>query len=147
MHSAIKLAKQVLRDSRQNLVLWDGYARIERQRGKVEEARQVYITALSMYRSFSPADQIDGPLLWRAWAEMEWEEGKPRLALKVLVAASSKDYVDLSECARATVGALLLTKQSNSFACQIGCRSQALPRFDSSRSRSQSSYCQPEDSY
>jgi hypothetical protein len=34
-----------------------------------------YCTALSMYRSFAPQDQIDGPLLWRAWAEMEWEDG------------------------------------------------------------------------
>lgn len=57
----------------------------------------MYITALSMYRSFAPVDQIDGPLLWRAWAEMEWEEGKPLLALKVLVAASATEIVDLGK--------------------------------------------------
>lgn len=76
-------------------MLWDGYARIERSRGKVSDARQVYCTALSMYRSFAPQDQIDGPLLWRAWAEMEWEEGRPTLALRVLVAATSAEKVDL----------------------------------------------------
>lgn len=102
-HSAVKLAKQVLRDKRNDLALWDGYARVERQRGKTTEARQVYCTALSMYRSFRPQDQIDGPLLWRAWAEMEWEEGRPVVALKVLTAATSAENVDL--------GALLFRRE------------------------------------
>ncbi|CEQ42109.1 SPOSA6832_03893, partial [Sporobolomyces salmonicolor] len=95
MHSAVKMAKQILRDRRQDLALWDGYARIERQRGKTADARQVYCTALGMYRSFAPPDQIDAPLLWRAWAEMEWEEGNPVLALKILSAATSSEQVDL----------------------------------------------------
>lgn len=93
--SAVKLAKPVLRDRRHDLALWDGYARVERQRGKVAEARQVYCTALSMYRSFAQQDQIDGPLLWRAWAEMEWEGGRANVALKVLCAATSDDQPDL----------------------------------------------------
>ncbi|GAA5891027.1 hypothetical protein JCM6882_006393, partial [Rhodosporidiobolus microsporus] len=100
--NAVKLAKQVLRDRRTDLVLWDGYARVERQRGKIAEARQVYCTALSMYRSFAPQDQIDGPLLWRAWAEMEWEEGKPETALQVLVAAVSEEQIDLASLASST---------------------------------------------
>ncbi|GAA5980700.1 hypothetical protein JCM10908_001742 [Rhodotorula pacifica] len=97
--SAVKLAKQVLRDRRHDLALWDGYARIERQRGKIAEARQVYCTALSMYRSFAPEDQIDGPLLWRAWAEMEWEDGRPAVALKVLCAATDDEKPDLASIA------------------------------------------------
>lgn len=105
--SAVKLAKQVLRDNRQNLALWDGYARIERQRGKVDEARAVYVTALSMYREFNVLDQIDGPLLWRAWAEMEWEEGRAMLALKVLVASVAPvvEEVHLGEFVRASLEA------------------------------------------
>ncbi|GAA5908743.1 hypothetical protein JCM8208_006776 [Rhodotorula glutinis] len=97
--AAVKLAKQVLRDHRNDLALWDAYARIERQRGKAADARQVYCTALSMYRSFKPQDQIDGPLLWRAWAEMEWEDGRSVIALKVLVAATSTANVDLASLA------------------------------------------------
>ncbi|GAA5972334.1 hypothetical protein JCM11641_002413 [Rhodosporidiobolus odoratus] len=97
--SAVKLAKQVLRDRRTDLALWDGYARIERSRGKVSDARQVYQTALSMYRSFAERDQVDGPLLWRAWAEMEWEEGQPVTALRVLVAAAGDGQVDLASLA------------------------------------------------
>ncbi|GAA5861515.1 hypothetical protein JCM3774_000276 [Rhodotorula dairenensis] len=97
--SAVKLAKQVLRDRRHDLALWDGYARIERQRGKIAEARQVYCTALSMYRSFAQQDQIDGPLLWRAWAEMEWEDGRANVALKVLCAATGDEKTDLASIA------------------------------------------------
>ncbi|GAA6015188.1 hypothetical protein JCM11491_000498 [Sporobolomyces phaffii] len=98
---AVKVAKQVLRDHRQDLLLWDGYARIERQRGKTADARQVYCTALSMYRSFKPEEQIDGPLLWRSWAEMEWEEGNVAIALKVLsAAAATDDRVDLASLAK-----------------------------------------------
>ncbi|GAA5887659.1 hypothetical protein JCM5296_004450 [Sporobolomyces johnsonii] len=98
--SAVKTAKQVLRDRRQDLALWDGYARIERQRGKIADARQVYCTALGMYRSFAPQDQIDAPLLWRAWAEMEWEEGNAVLALKILSAATNSEQVDLASLAK-----------------------------------------------
>lgn len=91
------MAKQVLRDNRQNLALWDGYARIERQRGRIDEARAVYVTTLSTYRTFDTRDQIDGPLLWRAWAEMEWEEGDSVLALKVLVAGTTSSETDLGD--------------------------------------------------
>lgn len=87
-----------MRDSRRNLVLWDSYARVERQRGKLDDARQVYITALSMYRTFASQEQVDGPLLWRSWAEMEWEAGRPMLALRILVAACAANDVDLGEC-------------------------------------------------
>ncbi|SCZ90792.1 BZ3500_MvSof-1268-A1-R1_Chr1-3g02255 [Microbotryum saponariae] len=100
-NSAGKLAKSVLRRKRQTLVLWDGYARIERARGKVSDARQVYVTALSMYRTFPNHERIDGPLLWRSWAEMEWEEGGADLALKVLVAATAAgDGEDLATLAK-----------------------------------------------
>ncbi|KAM0754939.1 DUF1740-domain-containing protein [Meredithblackwellia eburnea MCA 4105] len=93
--SAVKLAKTILRTSRQNLALWDAYARIERSRNKIEDARSVYVTALSMSRTFEERDQIDAPLLWKSWAEMEWEEGRPILALRVLSAAATLDS-DLS---------------------------------------------------
>lgn len=53
------------------------------------------MTALSMYRSFPSEEQIDGPLLWRAWAEMESGEGRDAVALQVLVAATGADEADL----------------------------------------------------
>ncbi|KAM0793184.1 hypothetical protein ACM66B_000655 [Microbotryomycetes sp. NB124-2] len=117
--NAVKVAKQVLKDSRQNLVLWDGYARLERQRGKLNESRQVYVTALSMYRSFKPNDQVDGPLLWRAWAEMEWEEGDTSLALHIVVAMVTQvqDLANLvkEQSAPPSAAQMLRTRQALSF--------------------------------
>ncbi|GAA5922599.1 uncharacterized protein JCM15063_003358 [Sporobolomyces koalae] len=93
---AVKTAKLVLRDERNNLALWDGYARIERQRGKIQDARQVYSTALSMSSSFKPEERIDAPLLWRSWAEMEWEEGNAESSTRILVSATTNDKPDLA---------------------------------------------------
>lgn len=88
LSKALKFAKQALGNDRNNLLLWDAYARMERSRGKVTEARKVYVSALSLYRSFAPRDKVDGPLLWRAWAELEWAQGSNELALGVLIGAS-----------------------------------------------------------
>lgn len=73
-----------------------------------------------MYREFNVLDQIDGPLLWRAWAEMEWEEGRSMLALKVLVASAAPvvEEVDLGEFARMALGVLLLTSGCCSGSCE-----------------------------
>ena len=95
--SALKLAKGILRTNRQNLLLWDAYARLQRSRGKVSEARTVYVTSLSMARSFTEKEKLHIPLLWKSWAEMEWEEGNSLLALRVLVAATAVEETDLGE--------------------------------------------------
>lgn len=95
--SALKLAKEILRTNRQNLLLWDAYARLQRSRKKIAEARTVYVTSLSMVRSFTQKEKHHVPLLWRSWAEMEWEEGNSVLALKVLVACTSPEEGDLGE--------------------------------------------------
>lgn len=50
-----------------------------------------------MARSFTEKDQRHIPLLWKSWAEMEWEEGNSVLALKVLVAATVTEEIDLGE--------------------------------------------------
>lgn len=98
---ASKLAKGILSRDRQNLMLWDGYARLERSRGKLADSRNVYAKALSMYRSFAEPDRIDAPQLWRAWAEMEWEEGRTNHVLRIVVAAA------LSEVERFDLGELV----------------------------------------
>ncbi|WVQ97651.1 hypothetical protein IAU59_004765 [Kwoniella sp. CBS 9459] len=88
--SAVKLAKSILSSDRNNLLLWDGYARIERQRGNVSAARTVYVTALqaaAATRSNEPKteDEID---VWASWAEMEWESGEDNRCLEVLLMAA-----------------------------------------------------------
>lgn len=87
-HSASKLAKQLLAHDQQNLLLWDSYARIERQRGKLKESRHVYIQTLLASPSFSPESSLLEPVLFKSWAEMEWEEGNDQAALTILLAAA-----------------------------------------------------------
>lgn len=81
-------------------MLWDGYARLERQRGKVAVARTVYATALraaigersqkSSVRSEDESELVAG------WAEMEFEHDEPR-ALAVLLIAAGVDLQNLGE--------------------------------------------------
>ncbi|CAG8460298.1 12938_t:CDS:10 [Ambispora leptoticha] len=80
-----KLAKELLKTDRMNLVLWNGYAQLEKSRNNISEARKVYLTALSMYRSFPEQYQLHAPLLHRMFAEMEWEQNRPNTALNILI--------------------------------------------------------------
>lgn len=87
------MAREILSSDRDNLALWDGYARLERQRGKITAARQVYVTAIqsAMARIQESNDenlQLDEAELWASWAEMEWEEGNDERCLEVLVMAA-----------------------------------------------------------
>jgi hypothetical protein len=91
--SAVKIAKRILKDDSKNLLHWDAYARIERSIGNLAAARSVYTNALILSQEFTERERMDTPLLWRAWAEMEWEAGRPTSALTVLF-ASACDKVD-----------------------------------------------------
>ena len=51
-------------------------------------ARTVYANALALAQGFAEKDKMDMPLLWRAWAELEWEDGRTGASLAVLVASS-----------------------------------------------------------
>ena len=87
------MAKEILTSDRDNLALWDGYARLERQRGKITSARQVYVTAIqSVMARIEESNNVDLQLdeaeLWASWAEMEWEEGNDERCLEVLVMAA-----------------------------------------------------------
>lgn len=87
--SAVKVAKTILKNDSKNLLFWDAYARIERSNGNLNGARNVYMQALSLSQAFNEKEKVDMPLLWRAWAELEWEEGRQSAALAVLVASST----------------------------------------------------------
>lgn len=91
--SAVKLAKTILADHRDSLALWDGYARLERQRGKLDDARKVYVTALSLssdeVKSMSAEGRGEAWVLWKGWVEMEWEAGEWTRVARVLEAAAA----------------------------------------------------------
>ncbi|KAI0307929.1 NRDE-2, necessary for RNA interference-domain-containing protein [Multifurca ochricompacta] len=70
---ALKKSRSFLASAPESLPHWAAHARLERFRGRLEEARKVYETVLS-----SPASSRNrlsaGPLWWD-WAEMEWLTG------------------------------------------------------------------------
>lgn len=89
--SAKKLAKDMLKDRSSNLILWNGYAQMEKSHGRLKEARRVYQTALASYRQFPESDQQSAPLLYSAFAQLEWEEKRPEEALKILVSMATEE--------------------------------------------------------
>ncbi|WWD09643.1 hypothetical protein V865_007771 [Kwoniella europaea PYCC6329] len=96
---AVKFSKSVLASDRDNLLLWDGYARLERQRGNIPSARTVYVTALQAaiaVRSYGVVteDELD---LWAGWAEMELEDADEVRALEVVVLAAGVGQNRISE--------------------------------------------------
>ncbi|WWC58836.1 uncharacterized protein I303_101380 [Kwoniella dejecticola CBS 10117] len=96
---AVKFAKSILATDRDNLLLWDGYARLERQRGNYGVARTVYITALQAAISHKThevmsEDELD---LWAGWAEMESELGEEDRTLEVVILASGTGQDRLSD--------------------------------------------------
>jgi hypothetical protein len=75
--------------------VWDLYARIERSRGRIKEARNVYVQMLVTLNQQKGREGVRSEMLkseeleiWRSWSEMEWEEeggmGKS-VALRILV--------------------------------------------------------------
>ncbi|KAI7885758.1 DUF1740-domain-containing protein [Lichtheimia hyalospora FSU 10163] len=89
--SAKKLAKEMLKDRSNNLILWNVYAQMEKSHGRLKEARRVYQTALASYRQFPEPDQQSAPLLYSAFAQLEWEEKRPEEALKILVSMATEE--------------------------------------------------------
>ncbi|CED84838.1 Uncharacterized conserved protein [Phaffia rhodozyma] len=110
--SAIKLAKPILAENRDSLPLWDGYARLERQRSKPDESRKVYLTALSMMSkevvNLHKAGRGQSWVLWRGWAELEWEWGVGGKRL-IEVIASATNAISLERLSTPPTAALDLT--------------------------------------
>ncbi|KAF8925463.1 hypothetical protein BGZ58_000781 [Dissophora ornata] len=92
-----KLAKKYLKSDRMDLELWNGYAQAEKALGRISEARKVYSTALSMYQSFPAENQLRAPLIYRDFAQLEWEEGRPGAALAILIALTEGTAVNIPE--------------------------------------------------
>lgn len=63
------------------MILWAAHGRIERIRGRLEEARKLYQTVLTS----TPPDRAGQSVLWWDWAEMEWLSGRSEAAIEVLV--------------------------------------------------------------
>ncbi|KAF9380273.1 hypothetical protein BGX21_002410, partial [Mortierella sp. AD011] len=92
-----KLAKKYLKVDKMDLEMWNGYAQAEVALGRISEARKVYSTTLSMYQSFPRENQTRVPLIHRYFAEMEWRQGRPGVALAILVAFTEANQVNITD--------------------------------------------------
>ncbi|KAG0322542.1 hypothetical protein BGZ99_003258 [Dissophora globulifera] len=91
-----KLAKKYLKGDRMDLELWNGYAQAERALGRISEARKIYSTALSMYQTLPAENQSRVPMIYRYFSQLEWEQGRPGVALAILVAFAEGTIIDIS---------------------------------------------------
>ncbi|KAF9116677.1 hypothetical protein BGX27_000059 [Mortierella sp. AM989] len=80
-----KLAKKYLKADKMDLEMWNAYAQAEVSLGRISEARKVYSTTLSMYQSFPTENQTRAPLIYRFFAELEWNQHRPGVALAILL--------------------------------------------------------------
>ncbi|KAI8393343.1 NRDE-2, necessary for RNA interference-domain-containing protein [Radiomyces spectabilis] len=107
--SARKLAKQLLKDQRTNMTLWNAYAQMERYHGKIDEARKVYLTALSMTGSSS--DPSEAPLIHAMFAQLEVENDRHNAALNILVAMADGETYNEGNSSLPTKPQVLKTKE------------------------------------
>lgn len=85
--AAKKLAKVLLSQDRDNVVLWRAFARLERNNGNVDSARTVY---MSLLVASHPLEELIPA--WSEWAELEWEAGELNTSLLVLTIAAKHKF-------------------------------------------------------
>ncbi|EJD55576.1 DUF1740-domain-containing protein [Auricularia subglabra TFB-10046 SS5] len=91
--NAGRLSKALLARSPHSLSLWRAHARLERIRGRNDEARKVYTANLAQSgaRSVSsqsqPAARAGEAQMWWDWAQMEWLDGNTDASLKAIYTA------------------------------------------------------------
>ncbi|KAA1468262.1 DUF1740-domain-containing protein [Dentipellis sp. KUC8613] len=86
---ALKVSRSLLANARESIVHWSAHARLERLRGRLDEARKIYRTVTSTPSSSDNKLSL-GPL-WYDWADMEWLAGQPDAAIQVIFRAAGLD--------------------------------------------------------
>ncbi|KAJ3343651.1 hypothetical protein HDU93_007532 [Gonapodya sp. JEL0774] len=89
---AKKFVRQLLSTDRNNILLWNAYAQIERSCGEDNEARKVYQQVLSSGGLDSP----EATLTVRLYAELELDNKCPNKAIAALVAFAEGSPIDFS---------------------------------------------------
>lgn len=89
LDSALKLSRMLLSHTPDSLPHWAAHARLERMRGRLEDARKVYQTVLISTRH-SPTQAFIGQMWWD-WAEMEWMNGDQEVTLRVVMRSGNVD--------------------------------------------------------
>ncbi|KAG0337366.1 hypothetical protein BG004_007671 [Podila humilis] len=76
------------------LDVWNSYALCEKALGN--ESGKIYKKTLSLYHAFPEVHQQRAPLLHRFYAELEWEQGRPGVALEILILLTEGVPVNVS---------------------------------------------------
>ncbi|KAI0778496.1 DUF1740-domain-containing protein [Trametes elegans] len=85
LKGALKFSKTLLAGARDSVPHWAAHARMERLRGRVDDARKVY----QMVLAGAPSQQRAGEgAMWWDWAQMEWLARDEGAALQALIRAS-----------------------------------------------------------
>ncbi|EEP78649.1 predicted protein [Uncinocarpus reesii 1704] len=87
-NDAIKYAKSLLRKRPSNIGLYNAYALIESRRGREAAADKVWMTTLSMSKSFPEEVKKTCVLLWRSWIWEALNKNNASKAIQVLLAIS-----------------------------------------------------------
>ncbi|KAI0304761.1 NRDE-2, necessary for RNA interference-domain-containing protein [Russula brevipes] len=91
---ALKKSRRFLACAPESLPHWAAHARLERLRGRLDEARKVYQTVLS-----SPAStrsRLSAGPVWWDWAEMEWLADDSDAATRVVLRAAEVEGLGLA---------------------------------------------------
>ncbi|KAK1228610.1 hypothetical protein PQX77_008204 [Marasmius sp. AFHP31] len=83
---SLKLSRSLLENARDSLAHWAAHGKLERMRGRLNDARKVYQTVL--VASSSSRRRLGEGQLWWDWAEMEWSAGQPEAALSIVLKAA-----------------------------------------------------------
>ncbi|KZT05893.1 uncharacterized protein LAESUDRAFT_654560 [Laetiporus sulphureus 93-53] len=89
LKDAISTSKKLLASAQGSLPLWAAHARLQRLRGRVDDARKVYQTVLSASRSSATGERQ----LWWDWAEMEWLTDRSNAAVEVIVQSTGNQGI------------------------------------------------------
>ncbi|TPX36230.1 hypothetical protein SmJEL517_g01547 [Synchytrium microbalum] len=116
--SAYKLAKQLLKNDRMNLALWNAYAQTELLRDKIEEARRVYMNAIPLSLS-TEALKEESAFLYRMLAELELKVNPARAVAVVLSCAEQQSTVKYDEFDQNTYPPTRIVKAQNILSQQI----------------------------
>lgn len=91
------MAKNLLKIKQTEIILWNWYANFEKKAGKIEDARKVCSTALSLQHQLPAKSQLDSPALFRTYAEMEISLGNRDNALNALCCVFDPPFTPLKK--------------------------------------------------
>lgn len=97
--TAVKYAKGLLRKRPTSIQLYNAYALVENRRGQSSVADKVWMTTLTMSKSFSGEERRNCALLWRTWLWEALSSDNVCMATRLLLAIP-ENSVDVDQLSR-----------------------------------------------